>query len=396
MNTVDNFLVSILSKSPTDVEKIVPRRDYMVLKSLANGIKSSSFITENQSKLLLKILVDNQKKLSIFDESINTVLSNVQWSKQFRTIEQVRKLYITSRADHELALAVEFTFSSQVRKILDSLTKTVEGLTKHTNGKIYFASLTERNIVSLVDALTPLNFKIDETVKNHYDTIKTWSETEVRNQFLITTMTNQNFQKQITNDLGISTAIDQNIINDRSRRYHYFVEKPEKSPENLTEIIANRQQSKIWIDNKKYKLSEVVQSLIQLRRLPILFVFDNYNAPNVIENFKKMADALDENRIFSNIGIYFRLPNDPNGKIFNESIAERQYNSRLDDTTKIAGVQSGKIPKFFLTNSWKPMSVISLGTNLRHSKTAVYSNISDLVITYSDTQPLLETRFTWE
>jgi hypothetical protein len=276
------------------------------------------------------------------------------------------------------------------------LHKNAEGLIKHTNGKNYFAALTEKNIVTLVEALAPLNFQIDDEVKNHYDTIKSWSEIEVKNQFLITTMTNQNFQKHITNDLGISTTIDQNIINDRSRRYHYFVEKPEKSPENLTEIIANRPSTKIWIDSNKYELTDVIKSLVQLKRLPVLFVFDNFNEASVCENFKKMSESLDENRIFSDIGIYFRLPNSANGKTFNEEIAKRKYNSQLDEHTKIAGVQSGKIPKFFLTNPWKPLSVISLGTTLRHSKTAVYSTVSDLIITYSDTQPLVESRLAWE
>lgn len=396
MNTVDTFLVNILTQTPTEVEKIFASRDFNVLKSLANGISSPLFITENQSKLLLKILRENQKKLINIDSSITDVLENNQWSKSFRTIEQVRKLYIAHKSDRDPELVAEFTFSSSIRKVLEGMTKSVEGLTKHSSGKLYLAALTEKNIVTLVDALTPLNFKIDENVKNYYDTIKSWSEEEVKNQFLITTMTNQNFQKQITNDLGISTAIDQNIINDRSKRYHYFVKKPEKSPENLTEIIANRSSTKIWVDSNRYTLSEVVKSLIELKRLPVLFVFDNFNEQGVCENFKKMSESLEENRIFSEVGIYFRLPNSASGKEFNEAIAQRQYNSQLDEYTKVVGVQSGKIPKFFLTNPWKPLSVVSLGTTLRHSKTAVFSNVSDLIITYADTQPLLESRFAWE
>ena len=68
------------------------------------------------------------------------------------------------------------------------------------------------------------------------------------------------------------------------------------------------------------------------------------------------------------------------------------YNCNLDINTKIVGVQNGKIPKFFLKNDWKPMTVIALDTKmgLRHGKTSVYSNRCDLIIEYSDAPSVLE------
>jgi menaquinone-dependent protoporphyrinogen IX oxidase len=68
----------------------------------------------------------------------------------------------------------------------------------------------------------------------------------------------------------------------------------------------------------------------------------------------------------------------------------------LTPDTKIVGVQSGKIPKFLLKNDWKPMSVISIGNTLRHNKTAVYANCCDLVISYTDKEPLYEPKIAWE
>jgi hypothetical protein len=104
---------------------------------------------------------------------------------------------------------------------------------------------------------------------------------------------------------------------------------------------------------------------------------------------------LEKNRIFDNVGFYFRLDNDTHGKEFNQLIAEKKYNTQLNSQTKIAGVQTGKIPKFFLKNDWKPMSVISIGNTLRNSKTAVYANCCDLIISYSDNEPIIETQNLW-
>jgi hypothetical protein len=59
------------------------------------------------------------------------------------------------------------------------------------------------------------------------------------------------------------------------------------------------------------------------------------------------------------------------------------------------GIQNGKIPKFLVKNEWKPMCVIGIGTPLRNSKTAVYSNNCDLIISYTDKEPIVETRHQW-
>jgi hypothetical protein len=109
-----------------------------------------------------------------------------------------------------------------------------------------------------------------------------------------------------------------------------------------------------------------------------------------------LSENLKDFGIYENIGIYFRLDNTDGGKEFNQYIANNSYNCQLDSTTKIVGVQSGKIPKFLLKTDWKPMSVISLGNQLRHSKTAVYANSCDLIISYSESEPIMETALKWE
>jgi len=213
---------------------------------------------------------------------------------------------------------------------------------------------------------------------------------------LLTNITHTNFQKQITADLGIDTPITENIINDRSIRYQYFHEKNGKNPENLTEILAYRNSPRVWVDKTKWSLEEIFASLIALKRLPALVVFDHNDAKKCLEELENLHESLERNRIFNNVGIYFRLPNDTVGTQFNKFIADHQYNTQLDNTTSIVGVQNGKIPKFFIKNDWKPMSVISVGNSLRNTKTAVYAASCDLIISHTDTQPIIESRIVWE
>jgi len=394
--TIDQILSDIVKKTDPTVEEYFPKRDAKVLRSLSSIVSGTNFITENQGRLLLKILRENQEKIPFLSEDMKASLSAPIWSKMFRHIDVVKKMFILTNADREQCISIEFTFSSPIRKTLQEISKNISNFVQSSPAKNYTADLTEKNIVLLVEALAPYDFTIDEKLQKYYETIKSWSKSEAQKQFLITNIVHPNFQKQITADLGIDTAIDENVIIDRSNRYQYFYEKSEKNPENLTEKIATRKNSKIWINSNEHGLNGVIEALVNLKRFPLLVVFDSYTPKKCLDELTTLSENLKDFGIYDNVGIYFRLDNNDNGREFNQYIANNSYNCQLNSDTKVVGVQSGKIPKFLLKTDWKPMSVISLGAQLRHSKTAVYANCCDLIITYSDVEPIMETALRWE
>ena len=394
MITVDNLLLNIVNFTSPTIEEQIQSKDSRVLRSLASSINSHVFITENQSNLLLKILRENQKKITVFSDEISQVLKTPNWSQPFRQVEQIRKFFITKNEDNEPSLQIEFTYNSDLRKILQNLTKKIENLVQLSPGKLFLADFTEQNIVILVEALEPLKFDIADTIKNHYATIKSWSKSDFQGQFFLTTMTNQNFHKAITADLGIETPLDIHIINDRSVRYQYLTNNIKNPGESLIEYLANRPSTKIWVDSAQHTLAEIIASLIFLKRTPILVVFDNASEMKSLQSLQLLDTALKEVEISEKVGIYFRLANTDTGRKFNQLIAANSYNHKLDSDTVIAGVQGGKIPKFFLTNTWRPMSVIAMDTKmgLRHGKTSVYTSCCDLIIEHSDQTSILEDR----
>ena len=394
MNTVDNLLLEILNHPDDYAKSKISKRDFSTLQSLASSVSRSTFITENQGNLLIKLLKENYKKLDIFTEKINLALTTPEWSNNFRHIEQIRKIKIETNSEAESYIFIEFTFNANIRKSLTSIAKVTEGLIANINGKNYQADLTEKNIVLIVEALAPYDFEIDEKIRNFYEIIKSWNKTEFEDQFLISNIDHKNFQKAITADLGIETAIDQNIINDRSMRYQYFSGNLKNLGENLTEYIANRSKSRVWIDLAQHSLLDIFNSLKDLKRLPVLIVFENWNEGKSLNHLKILDNSLEESGLDNQVGIYFRLPSTDTGKQFNQLIKDRRYNRPLDVTTQIAVVQSGKIPKFFLKNPWQPMSVIALDTKmgLRHGKTSVYSNCCDLIIEWTEAPSILEQR----
>jgi hypothetical protein len=394
MNTVDNLLLEILNHPDDYAKSKISKRDFSTLQSLASSVSRPTFITENQGNLLIKLLKENYKKLDIFTEKINLALTTPKWSNDFRHIQQIRKIKLETNSEAESYIFIEFTFNANIRKILTSIAKVTEGLIANLNGKNYQAELTEKNIVTIVEALAPYDFEIDEKIRNFYETIKSWNKTEFENQFLISNIDHKNFQKAITSDLGIETAIDQNIINDRSMRYQYFLENLKNPGENLSEYIANRSKTRLWVDLTQHSLLDIFSSLKDLKRLPVLIVFENWNDEKSLNHLKILDDSLEKSGLDQQVGIYFRLPSTDIGKQFNQLIKDKQYNHPLDLNTQVAVVQSGKIPKFFLKNPWQPMSVIALDTKmgLRHGKTSVYSNCCDLIIEWTEAPSILEQR----
>jgi hypothetical protein len=395
MITIDTLLLKFLKNNLEYIEASVSSKDMKVLNNLSKTILMPQFITENQSHLLVKILQENTEKLPDLSLEINEALSAPSWSKPFRKIDQIKNLYIFHKADPEPVIVIEMTFSSQIRKIITELSKKTEDVNCIKDGRIYWLALTEKNIVMLIDRLRPLGFHIDEELKNHYNTIKSWKEPDFKNQFLLTNIVNTNFQKHITDDLGLTTAIDKNIIEDRSVRYQYRHEPRENSPTTLTEIIASRSKPKVWVDSNLHALEDVFKSLLDLKRLPAMVVFEINNDLTNIKNLETLTKIFEKFNIENNVGIYFRLSNSADGKKFNAIIAEKSYNKMLDNTTQIVGVEMGKIPKFFLKTLWKPMSVIYLGSNLRAGKTSVYINCCDLIISYSDKDSIFDTGALW-
>jgi len=391
MITVDDLLLKIVNFSTPTIEEQIAARDARVLRSLASSITATFFITENQSRLLMKILKENRKKLVDFSEEIDYALKDPMWAKTFRQIEQIRKIYIDYRQFEEGRLNIEFTFNSQIRKILTE-SKKIEGLVQIHPGKAYLADYTEKNIVALFELLDSHEFVFDELLHKHYDTIKTWSENGAKNQFFLGNLTHTTFQRLATEDDNLQTETDDAIIVDRSNRYQYLVEKTEKNPKNLTDIIAYREKSRIWVSNTIHSLDEIFESLQHLRRFPLLVIFPNHDEKRSFQNLEILSNSLEKTGISNGIGVYFRMDNNDEGKRFNQLISSKQYNDKLTKDTKVVAIQSGKIPKFLIKSAWQPMCVLSLDNNLRHNKAGVYSECCDLVITYSDTQPLVGIR----
>jgi hypothetical protein len=388
---IDHLLIEIERRGFENLPSTVPARDLKILKSLFISVTSPLFITKNQSRLLVKILSENKEKLTTVSEFIEKSLAEPMWSKSFRPVEQIKRIFIYKAKDNTPLLAVEFSFNTNFKKILQNLTRVVDGPITFSAGKINLLELTERNIVALIENFKKHKFEISEEVLGFYNTIKSWKFHEISQKFHIEQLQGTSAYTALIDDIGEDGLGNEDLVQDRQVKFQYQGTFSEKTENSVKNTIISRSTPKVWIDSRENKLSDLLTALTDLKRFPILLTWEHNEEKHALEILNTVNEGLKKCEILEGVGVYFRLDNSDIGKEFNRLIAENKYNVILNDETKVACVPNGKIPKFFIKNDWTPKTVISIGTSLRYSKTAVYANCCDLIITYHHSPALMET-----
>ena len=387
---IDQLLLEIQKIGFDKLPKSVPNRDLKILKSLATSVASPIFITKNQSRLLLKILTENKENLTEILDLLSASLENPMWSKNFRPVDSTKRIFINRNKDGNTSLAIEFAYNANLKKSLLNLSRIIEGNNSTVIGRVNLVDLTEKNIVAVVENFEKYDFEISSEVRDLYKTIKSWNFYEIFEKFSFANFATSPQKTLLIEDVGLDGLTNEDIILDRRIKFQYNVTFPETDEKSIKNTIISRPSPRVWIDSKAYDLTDLFNTLKDLKRFPLLITWENNVEKTALEILENLDNSLKKCEIFDGVGIYFRLDNTDIGKDFNRLISNNKYNVVLDEHTKVACVPNGKIPKFFIKNAWRPKAVVSIGTSLRYSKTAVYANCCDLIITYHHSSPLIE------
>ena len=117
MKTIDQLLLELCSKTDPVVSELIPRVDAKLLHSLAYHV-NKDFITENQSKLILKILNQYSEQLSLSITDLPIWLSNPMWSRPFRVLAQYRTIKLINDE-----IIIEISHNPMLRSILGELSR---------------------------------------------------------------------------------------------------------------------------------------------------------------------------------------------------------------------------------------------------------------------------------
>jgi hypothetical protein len=383
MITVD-YLLKHICQNIKVIDKFIPTKDKKILTSLDSQLDQGNFLTENQAKLLVKILAENIDHILLINDHSQSIIDSNTWTHQFRTIQQVRKINITNTVPASIKL--EFTYDKRIKTKLAKLNGLLDGNLVANGPRHYSAALTEKNIVALVNEFKNDRFEIDEKIMNFYHEISEILENK-KSPFRVFSLENENLKKHIEDDVGPITIDNLLLLHDRKFRYQYSITEKitEKS---LKNSIAQRASTKIFVNSQQYPLDELIASLKDLLRLPLLCVFDGHDAKVDKKMLNLLTNAMVQNNVDNQTGIYFRFDQGVEGDQFNKSVKDLKYNQPLTEVTTVAGIANNKIPKFMVKSGWKPKTVISLIPGFKNNKSSVYFSDVDLIIYYGDKKPL--------
>ena len=391
MLTIDNILLTIEQHGIDKLNSSVPVKDRRILKNLVRMIQMPAFITESQGRLLIKILQENMEALHFIGSELIPSLKNPSWSKSFKTVEIVKQISIIKNSAGESFIDIECSFNKEIKKSLTTITRNIEGSAfTVTLGRRTSFLLTEKNLYNIVKEFDKHDFDKSEQVIKLYNDVCSLDLSGTKSSLDIHKTANVKLKNRLVKNIGVIDSSNMLLLEDRKIEFQYTV-KGNLDDGSLANKIAKRTNNKIFINSSEYTLLDVAQAIRQLRKMPALCIFDEYDASASVKNLKIVKTVVDTVDPTINVGAYFRFNNSGDGEQFNKLVSEYGFNKQLDNNNRVSIIANGKIPKFFLKSDWYPKTVISFSNHFRNNKTSVYCNSCDLIVYYTSSQPMIGT-----
>lgn len=383
LKTVDRLLIEV--NPHLQIPKIeISVKDKRILMSLAKQLIQGSFLTENQANLLLKIFKENLDFVKSVNPLAESVIENAAWSGEFRVIEKIRKILLDKSDDTKIY--IQFTYDKRLKNKLTTLSKKIDGSLTAIGPKEYHIPFTEKNIFLVVTEFIKDNFDVEQKIMDFYHEIKEILKTG-KDSFNVFSLKDEKLKNIVQSNVGEISMDNLLALHDKKIRYNYQVSEkiPEKS---LVTAIAQRDQTKIYINNSQVSVVEVMEALKKLNRFPVLLIFDGRDPKIDKKLLENLENLVATQTIDNKIGIYFRYDKETDSTGFNATIAASNFNHQLDNTINVAGISNNKIPKFMIKSRWKPESIISFTNSFRNNKSSYYFSDVDLIIFYGPKQPI--------
>lgn len=369
------------------------KEDYSVFHSIAKQIGKGMGLTDRQKDLLIRRFDDYTDQfceagISIFDfeNKLRIPLRQIDRSQWIKITEEKNQKYISIR----------FPFKKKLILLINELKLEiphdeyihVKGTHKH------LFLLSEINLFLIIKKFKNKHFDIDKKLLDCFDLLvnmQNTSENYIPGIYNYRIKNLHNDLKTIAvKELGHPTKSNLAIYNDRKRLYglkHFDKLALQESLLELSTLaskISTRQTKKVFINSKNYNLENVILSIYELKRFPLLIALPTSKE---YEYLKSTYEVLKNIINYQDISVIFRLDNKGSDNIsFNSYIQQNKLNSPVAENTKIVYTNTSKITKPLLTSNWNPIAAIFLDSTRTAfgSNINTYLNCCDLIIQYDE------------
>lgn len=345
--------------------------DATIMYSIARQVFKGTPLTDRQYSLMKEKLSKYKDQfISLecnFDLALDTLrnpLRHIDRSKYIKIVDTAEvyadRVYESYKQNWKW-MKIRFPFS---KKLIGSVQKfVILNNYQHKKGSHeHYVSLTEENVYQVISEFKDKNFEIEKDLIDIYNACIEVKENVTDYVCSIKNNKFYNFnpklEKLLLDTIG---PIEGNelVYKDRSRRYNFLYLDEIDFPNNIIDSIINNNAYDKLINfrTKDYTTKEVFNSLIELKRFPLLVVLNTKTADFELKEYHDLFGS----HIPSNLqSVLFRLSNDDsNGSRFNNYIKDNNLNNMVDKNTKVVYISNEKLPKPLVSSGWNPITVFT-------------------------------------
>ena len=386
VNNIEDCLETLVY-SP---EFVLEKSDINILTSIARQLKKKTALTDRQYSLVRTKLIEYTNQFTQNSIDLSMYLNELRMP--LREID--RSHWLIKEDD---LLKIRFPFSKKIIDRIEELRRIdpkVHGYKEH----VHTFPFSETYLFKLMNVVKKFEhkFTVDEQLLDMYNQLSIINESKDNYIPGVYDYQIKNLPEKAINYLEKDCGnIYDNLALYYDRRFlyglHIFdedeVEKKLFNYTPLTTKIIKRELPNVFVSSRKYNLYNLVDTISEIKRFPIVIILDN-DSLHMLEEFYEAVNGIIPAKQQS---VLFRLDNiDEPGKDFNQYIKSKKLNNIVDNDTKIVYIKDTKVPKPLVQSDFKPAMTISFARLGPASKSKAYVENYDLLIHYYNEMGMID------
>ena len=360
--------------------------DVTIMHSIARQVFKGTALTDRQFALMKEKLLAYKDQFENLDcdfdyaiEQLRQPLREIDRSKYIRICKERDEIPLSGIDENKQWIEVRFPFKKSLIMLINDCANT-ENYFHKKGSHNHFYALTDVNIDIIMSKFIDKGFEIDQYLLDRYEAIQQIKEN--KNKYIPfydgenLLNVSSNLIECIEHEVGTISSKNFNLVVDRSLKYGFYVDK--KTPIGLTENIAFRNNHQIQIKPSKTNIKELLTTLYELHRFPMLVVLDDGKCLDQLNVVFKTLQYIVPNTQQS---VMFRKDGQDD---FNVYVKDKALNNWVDKSTKVVYINSKKVPKVLLNCNWNPITVLTFNSFANKEIDAYTSYGVDLYIAYEE------------
>lgn len=402
--SVEHILRMLVGLDNSKGHFTIPAGDRPVISSIAKQVTRGTGLTERQhdlvkSKLLGVHYVTQFYRQGVTPHEYEKALATTDLP--LREIDRTMSIeLINSIADEDISqflaqryedrlnspwVKVTFPFSKRIITLLDSVKEHTQEVIHSSGSNSQYFKFNERIVFMLLKIFEGEGIEVDNELTEYLKKLETI--TKNKTAYLpyakegVVENLHPEAQSILESKLGKPSVENFFQYKDRSVLFdiRYFDEELlEQSTErcsSLTKRLIKRESVQVLTSPADYTIEEIVESLIELKRFPVMCIVTNPDSVRAVYKILKHCTSNNE------VSVLFRMDNvvDPD---FNKFVKDNELNSPVTDHTKVVFVSKDKLPKPLVKSGWYPEAILRVGSTRVQTKIDQWTTDCDLVVHY--------------